>query len=246
MPEITVFPDKEAFYDAAVDLFINQAQESIEKQDRFTAALSGGGTPEPVYAALGAEQNRERVNWLKVHLFWGDERHVPPTDPDSNYRMVKEALLDKVPIPDENVHRVPAEMDVRLAAFSYEEELRGFFKGEWPRFNLVLLGMGVDGHTASLFPHSAGLNEENRWFIANYAPERETWRLTLTKNAINAAKLVVVLVHGDSKAQMINDVLTGPNLPQEKPIQLISPEDGKLVWLLDSEAASLLPSKLIS
>ena len=136
-------------------------------------------------------------------------------------------------------------MDVRLAAFQYEEELRGFFNGDWPHFDLVLLGMGADGHTASLFPHSAGLNEEARWFIANYAPEMVTWRLTLTKRAINAARAVLVLVQGTSKARMLADVLTGED-KDEKPIQLIKPTDGTMRWLLDDEAASLLPPDLIT
>ena len=176
----------------------------------------------------------------------GDERHVPPNDPQSNFRLVKENLLDAVPIPGENVHRVKAEMDVRLAAFAYEEELRHFFPGDLPRFDLVLLGMGEDGHTASLFPHSAALNEESRWFVANYAPEKETWRLTLTLNAINAARMVVVLVQGGSKAARLKAVFLDEKGPWNMPIQAINPQDGKLIWLLDREAGSQLPEDFIS
>ncbi len=180
MTIVEIVSSQEAFVSSAVDHFIDLANRNIRDKGRFTVALSGGNTPRPIYAALADPENSSKVDWSKVHLFWGDERPVPPTDPNSNFRMVKDALLDRIDIPVDNIHRVHAEMDVRLAAFQYEEELRECFEGEWPDFDLVFLGMGEDGHTASLFPHSAGLNEGFRWFIANYAPGRETWRLTLT------------------------------------------------------------------
>ncbi|MFW5714112.1 MAG: 6-phosphogluconolactonase, partial [Brevefilum sp.] len=204
---------------------------------------SGGSTPEPFYRGLADRANQTRLDWRNIHFFWGDERPVPPDHPDSNFGMAREVLIGQVPILEENVHRVPAEMDVRMAAFSYEEVLRDFFDGEWPRFDLVLLGMGEDGHTASLFPKSAGLNEEQRWFIANYAPGLETWRLTLTKHAINASREIWVLVQGKSKAARLAEALTGPHDPWENPIQLIAPEDGELVWMVDEDAAQKLPDK---
>ena len=244
MGEIKVLPDVEALTSKALEVIIAAAQSAIQDRGQFSMALSGGSTPETVYRALAAPENRTRLDWAHMHLFWGDERHVPPNHPDSNFRMVKEHLLAVVPIPDENVHRVPAEMEVRMAAFHYEEVLRQYFDGEWPRFDLVLLGMGEDGHTASLFPHSAGLNEEQRWFIANYAPKRKDWRLTLTKNAINAARNIIVLVLGDVKADRLRKVLTGPEKPEDNPIQLIRPSDGQMVWLLDREAAKYLPDDL--
>jgi 6-phosphogluconolactonase len=232
------------FIQSAVNQFIKLANRNIEDKGVFTVALSGGGTPRPVYAALGDPVNSSKVDWPKVHLFWGDERPVPPSDPESNFRMVKEVLLDQIAIPESNVHRVHAELDVRIAAFEYEEELRQFFGGEWPDFDLVFLGMGEDGHTASLFPRSAGLNEDYRWFIANFAPSRNTWRLTLTANAINAAHFMLVLIKGKKKAEMVKTVLTGPQNPQEYPIQMIHPEKGEMVWLVDEGAASELTDDL--
>lgn len=241
MCDLEIFPDADAMIAAAADLFVRLASQSITKRGVFSVALSGGSTPEPLYRTLSSPQYNAQVVWDKVHLFWGDERHVPADDPQSNYRMTYENLISRVPIPDRNVHRVPAEMEGQAAATTYEADLRRFFKGDWPQFDLVLLGMGEDGHTASLFPHSAGLLEEQRWFIPNFAPERETWRLTLTKNAINAARYILVLVKGASKASMLAEVFTQPNAPTEKPIQLIAPENGIMLWMADEAAASKLP-----
>lgn len=239
--KINVFADFTALVSAGVEKFIGLANHSIGQSGQFSVALSGGSTPDPFYRGLAEPANQNRLSWEKVHLFWGDERPVSPDHAESNFNMVQEALISHVPIPEANVHRVPAEMDVRLAAFSYEEVLRDFFAGEWPRFDLVLLGMGEDGHTASLFPHSAGLNEEHRWFIANYAPGRETWRLTLSKHAINSAREIWILVAGESKSEKLAEVLTGPNDPQANPIQLIAPEDGEMIWMVDAAAAGELP-----
>lgn len=242
--KLNIYPDFESLTYAAVEMFVELANQSIRKRGRCSVALSGGGTPEPFYRALAEPANQARILWEQLHLFWGDERPVSPADPESNFYMAREALIGPVEIPQENVHRVPAEMDVRLAAFSYEETLRDFFEGEWPRFDLVLLGMGEDGHTASLFPESAGLNEEHRWFIANYAPKRETWRLTLTKHAINAGREIWVLVRGASKADKLAEVLTGKQAPRANPIQLIRPADGELVWMVDQAAAQKLPEEI--
>ena len=242
--KIEVFPAFASLTSTAVEAFIGLAHQSMAERGRFSLALSGGGTPEPLYRALADPAYRTRIIWEQIHLFWGDERPVPPNDPESNYRMAQDALISRVPIPADNVHRVPAELDVRIAAFSYEEILRDFFEGAWPRFDLVLLGMGTDGHTASLFPQSAGLNEEQRWFIANFAPKRETWRLTLTRHAINAARNIWVLVQGESKADKLAEVLTGQRDPWINPIQWIDPGDGALVWWVDGAAARRLPSAM--
>ncbi len=242
MNSLEIISSNIKFVHTAVKLFIQLADRNIEEKGIFAVALSGGGTPKPVYTALGDPENRDKVDWSKVHLFWGDERPVPPSDSESNYGMVKKVLLDRISIPEDNIHRVQTGMDVRLAAFQYEEELRRYFTGDWPGFDLVLLGMGEDGHTASLFPHSAGLNEEHRWFIANYAPSRNTWRLTLTANAINSAHFVLVLIRGETKAEIVKTVLTGPRIPQEYPIQMIQPQTGEMVWLLDKGAGCLLPN----
>lgn len=241
MTEVRIYPDHRRMSEAAAAIFSGLALSAVASRGVFTAALSGGSTPKPVYAALA--ESETMLPWEQIHLFWGDERHVPPDDPDSNYRMVRETLLSAVNIPAENIHRVRAEMDPRMAAFDYEDRLRAFFHAEWPVFDLVLLGMGSDGHTASLFPHSTGLNEGQRWFIANRAPELEAWRLTLTKNAINAARHILVLAAGESKAERVYQVLEGPQKPTDQPIQMIDPEDGDMTWLLDEAAAGgLIPS----
>lgn len=241
MTSIEVYNNPNSLTNAAIDLFISLAQAAIEEKGGFSVALSGGSTPRSLYVGLGEPEQQQRLDWSKIHLFFGDERNVPPDHPDSNFKMVNEALLLKIPIPQSCIHRVRTELDPRLAAFNYEDELRFFFEGEWPRFDLVLLGMGDDGHTASLFPGTAGVNEEQRWFIANFVPNLEEWRLTLTKNAINAARKIIVLVSGQSKAEMVTEVLAKNVLQEHKPIQMISPDDGEMVWLLDREAAGLLP-----
>ena len=168
---------------------------------------------------------------------------MPLDHPDSNFHRVNEVLLKKIPIPAENVHRVQTELGVAKAAMAYEKELQGFFPGDWPRFDLILLGMGADGHTAPLFPHSDGLKVDNRWFIPNFAPNRKVWRLRLTKNVINAARNMIIMVKGADKAPMSVEVLKGEYNPDEKPIQLIKPANGHLTWLLDEEAASMLPTE---
>jgi len=240
MPQIQVYPDQKQQTEAAIKLFINSAVKSVQQNGFFSVALSGGSTPEKLYAGLAAPEYQEILPWEKIHLFFGDERLVPPDHPDSNFRMVQKALLQRVSIPRENVHRVKTELKPKLSASSYEDEMKLFFKGCWPDFDLVLLGMGTDGHTASLFPNTTALNEEERWFVANYLPGQAAWRLTLTKNAINMARKIVVLVNGQSKADMLVKVLQNAYDPFNKPIQLIAPRDGKMVWLLDRAAASQL------
>jgi 6-phosphogluconolactonase len=237
---IKIFSTREYLNQAVAEYFIKVARTSIQDRGIFSAALSGGSTPEPVYRTLGSLEKEKQLDWDNIHFFWGDERCVPPDHPDSNYRMVREALLEHIRIPEENVHRVLSEYEPHISAQSYEATLRDFFKGDFPQFDLVFLGMGDDGHTASLFPHSAGLKEEDRWFIENYAPAMDTWRLTLTKNAINAARHIAVLVIGESKADMLLDVLEGDHQPGDKPIQLIDPKNGQMVWFLDQAAAKKL------
>jgi len=246
MSQLQIFQDSQALAKAAAEKFIQLADQSIRNRGRFLTALSGGSTPKTLYRVLAMSENQSRLDWSGIHLFFGDERHVPHTHPDSNYRMVREALLNQIDIPTGNIHRVSTEMDVQKAALSYEAVMREFFEGEWPQFDLVFLGMGEDGHTASLFPHSAGLNEEAQWFIANFAPKRDAWRLTLTKHAINAARNIIILVSGRSKAGMLEKVLLGPKEPTKTPIQLISPRDGQMIWMLDSDGAECLPKEFIT
>lgn len=202
--------------------------------DMVTIALSGGSTPRKMHEILA---RKERIDWANVHIFWGDERTVPPDDPQSNYRMAKETLLDRVGVPDANVHRMRGEIDPDEAASQYEEEIRSIFRlaaGEIPRFDVIVLGMGSDGHTASLFPDTEALQEEQRLVVANYVPQLETTRITLTYPVINNARLVLFLVAGDDKAGAVSQCMTGTELP---PAGLVQPEDGVVCWLFDSEAA---------
>ncbi|MBI3951061.1 MAG: 6-phosphogluconolactonase [Acidobacteria bacterium] len=231
----------------AAELFVQLADEAISAKGRFAVALSGGSTPRALYTLLASDSFRDRVTWPKVHLFWGDERCVPPDHPDSNYHMARESLLDQVPIPQENVHRMPAEQeDHERAAADYEETLQTFFglkPGQLPRFDLILLGMGEDGHTASLFPGTLALKVTDRLVAANYVEKLKAQRLTLTVPVINNAATVVFLISGASKARVLKDVLEGQYDPMRLPSQLIRPSEGRLIFIVDHAArcASLLP-----
>jgi len=210
-------------------------------------AISGGTTPKAMFALLadrGAPYFAQ-VPWDKLQLFWVDERCVPPTDDESNYRMTDEAMLAHVPLPAAQVHRMEGELDPEIAAARYEAVVRAAFglkDDELPVFDLVLLGMGGDGHTASLFPHTAALHEVKRLVVANHVLQKETWRITLTAPVINHGREVAFLIEGAGKAQVVHDVFLGAYDPEAKPSQLVRPERGQLTLLLDSAAAALLPS----
>ena len=225
-------------FHAAAEEFVQAARAAIGAQGRFTVALSGGSTPKALYSLLAS--NYAGFAWNRVFIFFGDERHVPPTDPDSNYRMANEALLTKVTIPPENVFRVPAENpDAAAAASEYETQIRRFFAlkpGEFPRFDLILLGMGPDGHTASLFPDTAALDEQSRLVVANWVEKFKTHRITFTLPVLNRAAEVTFLASGAEKADMVRQVLQGKSSSQ-LPSQRVQPTDGKLLWLLDEAAA---------
>ena len=209
---------------------------------RGTIALSGGSTPRRLYARLAAEPWRGRVAWERLEFFFGDERHVPPDDPQSNYRMAREELFDRVPVPAANVHRIRAEdPDPARAARGYEEEIRRVFAlspEAVPRFDVALLGLGPDGHTASLFPHTTALAETRRLVVANRVDKLDTWRITLTAPVFDAAALVLFLVAGADKAEALRAVLDGPPAPDSFPAQRIRPTGGRLLWLVDRAAAS--------
>jgi len=228
-------------FHAAAEEFVSAARASIGSHGRFTVALSGGSTPKALYSLLAA--NYATFVWNRVFLFFGDERHVPPTDPESNYRMVHESLLSNISIPAENVFRVPAENpDALAAAADYEAQLRRFFAlkpGEFPRFDLILLGMGPDGHTASLFPDSEALDEKSRLVVANWVAKFNTHRITVTFPVLNHAAEVIFLASGADKADMLHRVLEGKNTPP-LPSQRVQPTDGKLLWMLDEAAAAKL------
>lgn len=241
-PEIKVLPDSAALNLAAAQAFQTAAEQAIAQRGRFSVALSGGNTPRSVYSLL-AQQYKTSLPWDKIHVFFGDERCVPPDHPDSNYRMANEALLSHVPIPPENVHRIRAELDREAAAKDYESQLRSFFQlanNSWPCFDLIMLGLGQDGHTASLFPGSSALDEKSRLVAPTWVEKKKTFRITLTYPVLNHAAEVEFLVSGSGKAQILRDVLK-PSGSGAFPAQGINPEHGRLLWLLDQAAASLLP-----
>ena len=225
---------------------MHAANQAVTERGRFTIALSGGSTPKSLYTLL-ATNARASLPWEKMFFFWGDERHVPSTDPDSNYRMVNEAMLSKVPVPASNVFRVPAENpDAAAVADAYERTLREFFglaPGQLPRFDLILLGMGPDGHTASLFPGTAALQEKSKLVVANWVEKLKTYRLSFTLPVLNAARCVTFLVSGTDKAAVLKSVLEDDIPGEQYPAKLVRPTDGKLIWLLDRAAASALSKK---
>lgn len=239
---IKTFPDSESLSRAAAELFIERAEAAIKVRGRFSVALAGGKTPERTYELLAASPLRARVAWSAVHIFWGDERCVPREDPKNNSFMAKKALLDHVDIPPSQVHPILCASSPEAGARNYEKELFAFFDKGPPRFDLVLLGMGENGHTASLFPGSDALFEKTRWSAEVYVPEQALYRVTLTALLINQAETVAFLISGSSKAKTLDEVLNGPFDPKRLPAQLIEPQKsgGKLYWLIDREAASLL------
>ena len=239
MSNLHVFADNQSFVDGSADFVADVAARAIAERGRFTIALSGGGTPRPIYARLASADYRERIVWSKVHIFFGDERCVPPDDTHSNYRMAREALLDRVALPDENVHRIRGEDDPALEAVRYEQDIARLYRtAVFPAFDLILLGMGDNGHTASLFPGTAALREKERWVVAQFVEVMSTWRVTFTAPLINAARHVAFLVEGAGKAQMLWNVLEGPYQPDVWPSQLIQPANGELHWFVDAAAAA--------
>ncbi len=240
---VRILPDRPALFQAAADEFIRRANEAIQSGKRFTVALAGGSTPRGLFNALAGNQS---LPWDKIYIFFGDERHVPPDDPESNYRMARESLLSKAPIPAENVFRIPAETpDAAQAAEIYEESLRKFFAlaaGSFPRFDLILLGMGPDGHTASLFPNGTALQERTRWVVSDWVEKFKTHRITLTLPVLNNAAEILFMVSGSDKAATLKEVLEGSQPPEKFPSKLIQPLDGKVIWLVDGEAAGALSS----
>ena len=243
--EIRILTTPQELFSAAADEVIHAATEAVASRGRFTIALSGGSTPKSLFNLL-ATNARTTLPWDKMFFFWGDERHVPPTDPDSNYRMANEAMLSKIPVKAENIFRISAENpDPAAAADAYEKAIQKFFAlapGQFPRFDLILLGMGPDGHTASLFPGSAGLQEKSRLVISNWVEKFKTNRLSFTYPVLNAAATVAFLVGGTDKAPALHEVLETDAPGDQYPAKLVHPTDGKLIWFLDRAAASQLTS----
>jgi 6-phosphogluconolactonase len=240
-PTIQVFETAEEVARAAALRFVELARAAVEAEGRFSVALAGGSTPKRTYQLLASDEFKDQVDWSKVHIFFGDERCVPPDHADSNYRMADEALLSRVPVPARNVHRIMGEGDAVANARLYEDELQTFFAGEsWPRFNLVLLGMGDDGHTASLFPGTPALAEQSAKVVAVWVERLNAYRITLSAPTINHAAHVIFLVTGAGKADRLTQIIhAAPDTPR-LPAQLIQPENGTLEWFLDRAAAARL------
>lgn len=242
-----VEPDAAALASRAAQYFVEMIGEAVAMQDRARIAISGGSTPRAAFQLL-ADPNgpwRARMPWEKLDIYWVDERTVPPDHAESNFRMTREAMLDHVPLHADQIHRMEGELEPEIAAARYESELRNSFRlegAESPRFDLVSLGMGDDGHTASLFPYTAAIHEVGRLVIANQVPQKDTWRLTLTWPVINHASSVFFLIGGADKAAMVRDVFTGGRDPERLPSQLIWPSSGILTLFLDKAAAALLPA----
>lgn len=235
---LNIYPTPDALTVAAADLFLERVQSS---SGRFTVVLAGGSTPLPIYRLLATDAYASRIDWGRVHVFFGDERCVPPTHPHSNYNSIQDAFLAHVAIPLENVHRMRGELPPEEGAMEYGRMLKAFFDGGAPTFDLQFLGMGDDGHTASLFPHvTAALEETHHRVVATGDTHHPHARLTLTAWAINASREVVVLVAGQGKSAMLKAVLEGNHQPHQYPIQLIAPTNGTLRWFVDAAAASQL------
>jgi 6-phosphogluconolactonase len=240
-PEIIICRDARELAQRAAEQFVALTEAAIARSGRFAVALSGGSTPRAAYALLASA--KFSVEWSRVHLFWGDERCVPPDHPESNFRMVEEALLAKIRIPPENIHRMPGEKEPEAAAEAYEAELRKFFaveRGGRPRFDLIFLGLGDDGHTASLFPGVAALDEADRWIAAVYVEKFRSYRLTLTLPVLNAAAQMTFLVSGGSKAKIVGQILSSDSSSSDYPAAKVRPSDGRLTWMLDPDAAKEL------
>jgi 6-phosphogluconolactonase len=242
-----VEPDASSLASRAAQYFSEMVSEAVADQGRARIAISGGSTPKAAFHLLADSQQpwRARMPWDHLELFWVDERTVPPTHPDSNYRMTCEAMLNHVPIAPDQVHRMEGELPPDVAAARYESELRNAFRlegAESPRFDLISLGMGPDGHTASLFPHTEALHEMSRLVTANTVPQLNTTRITLTWPVINHARSVFFLIAGEDKADRVHEVFIGPRDPERLPSQLIWPSSGILTLFLDKAAAARLPA----
>jgi len=244
-PRIVISPDKTALFQSTAELIVEASRSAIARSGRFAFVLTGGSTPKSLYELVATDEWKGRIDWAKVHLFWGDERFVPATDGQSNYGMAKKALIDRLELPATNVHRVVTEDTTpEGCAESYEQDIREFFKaptGVFPSFDFVLNGMGSNRHALSLFPGRPTIHEKSRMVVADFVPEVKMNRITMTAPLVNAAREVVFLVAGEDKAEAVNDVVFGPRNVDEKPAQLIQPDNGELIWMLDAEAGSQIP-----
>lgn len=236
-PEIKISSDKNKLIQESAAYIAGLIKKSIKEKDRCTFVLSGGSTPKSLYETLASEKYREMIEWSKVHLFWGDERCVPPDHPDSNYRMAKEALIDHIDIPQRNVFRIPAEQEPGEAAREYEETIKKNVGGsmQFPVFDIILLGIGEDGHTASLFPGTGALKEKQRWVSEVYVPQLDAYRITLSLPVINNGRDVIFLVAGESKADVVRKIING--IDTTSPSAQVDPINGNLFYFIDKPAS---------
>jgi 6-phosphogluconolactonase len=243
-PDVRIVGDSAALALAAAGLFAEAAQGAIRKKGDFYTAVSGGTTPQEAFAALASPPFSQGIDWPRVHVFWADERCVPPDHPESNFGALKLCLLGRVSLPDGNVHRIHGELDPWAAADAYESELRSFlgpvFQKSGTLFDLILLGLGQDGHTASLFPETRAVQEKQRWAVANRVEAQQAWRVTLTFPAINASKRAVFLVNGKAKSEVLKRVILESGASAGLPAGLVKPLRGAPEWLVDRDAACLL------
>ena len=240
MSEIKIFENSEETARAAAKTILALYQETTAARERFSLVLSGGSTPRRLYQILAEAEFSRQIDWRQVFFFWGDERCVPPDHEQSNYRMVREALLDHIDVPEENVKRMCTELTPSKTAAVYEGVLKDYFRDQKPAFDLVLLGMGPDGHTASLFPGTPAVHENQHWTAAQFIDKLKSWRLTLTPVLLNQAVNTIFLVNGSEKAKTLQEVLKGAYEPERLPSQVIRPQDGRLFWYVDKAAAALL------
>jgi 6-phosphogluconolactonase len=246
--EVRILADANSIAQTAAAEFLEAARQAVSEKGSFSVALAGGSTPKALYGLLATNPLLQaKVPWSKIQFFFGDERHVPPNDAESNFRMAEEAMLGKAPVDPKQVHRIKGEKrNAAQAAEEYEQDLRASFRlqaGQFPRFDLVLLGMGPEGHTASLFPGTKALKEERRLVVSNWVGKFYTDRITFTPPVLNNAARVIFMVHGEEKAPALKAVLEGPYEPDQLPAQIVQPKQGKVLWLVDPSAASMLVPK---
>ncbi|NGX59785.1 MAG: 6-phosphogluconolactonase [Chlamydiae bacterium] len=233
--------DETATLDLCIRHFVSCARGAIESHGAFFVALSGGSTPKALYQKVTTSPYSEQIDWEKVYLFWGDERSIPPDHADSNFKMAMEAGFDQMPIPKEHIFRMIAEENIEENALKYEEKIQENLKDR--PFDLVILGMGEDGHTASLFPQTEGLKAKDRLVIANFIPQKNTWRMSLTYEAINSSLNIAIYVIGAAKKNILEEVLTSELQPERYPIQLIGTKENKALWIIDKAAAPEITNK---
>lgn len=243
--EIVVARDSAELSYKAAELLVGCIFETLSRKERFSMALSGGATPQTLFSLLVEDDYfKNTIPWEKIHFFWGDERHVPPQDEQSNYRMAHDIMLAKAQVRTDNIHRMPTEQtDAGKVAQGYEQELRQFFElaaDQLPVIDFNLLGIGPDGHTASLFPETTALLENRRLVVANWVEKFQTHRITMTAPVLNNAATIVFLVSGRQKADILQQILEGEHRPNQLPAQLIRPRQGRLLWLVDQAAAGRL------